>query len=117
MAKKSDYSLLINFFFNSVKKQDYSLFFSPSIFTIHYFLAHYSLFIIKKGHYSLIIIPHPDSPSGHVIIHLDNYSSDQSFGILTVNQLHLEYLQASSLANSEDPDEMPSAQFADIKQS
>ena len=24
------------------------------------FLAHYSLFIIKKGHYSLIIIPHPD---------------------------------------------------------
>ena len=24
------------------------------------FFAHYSLFIIKKGHYSLIIIPHPD---------------------------------------------------------
>ena len=32
--------------------------FWPSIFTIQ-FLAHYSLFI-KKGHYSLIIIPHPD---------------------------------------------------------
>ena len=25
-------------------------------------MAHYSLFIIKKGHYSLIIIPHPDPP-------------------------------------------------------
>ena len=34
--------------------------FRPSLFTIHYFLDHYSLFIIKKGHYSLIIIPHPD---------------------------------------------------------
>ena len=34
--------------------------FRPSLFTIH-FWAHYSLFIIKKEHYSLIIIPHPDS--------------------------------------------------------
>ena len=34
--------------------------FRPSIFTIHYFLAHYSLFIIKKDHYSLIIIHYPD---------------------------------------------------------
>ena len=34
--------------------------FRPSLFTIHYFLAHYSLFIIKKGLYSLISIPHPD---------------------------------------------------------
>ena len=25
-----------------------------------FFLAHYPLFVIKKGHYSLIIIPHPD---------------------------------------------------------
>ena len=31
-----------------------------SLFTIHYFLAHYSLLIIIKGRYSLIIIPHPD---------------------------------------------------------
>ena len=60
MAKKSDYSLFITFFFNSFKKQDYSLLFRPSLFTIHYFLAYYSLFIIKRGHYSLIIIPHPD---------------------------------------------------------
>ena len=29
----------------------------------NYFLAYYSLFIIKKGHYSLIIIPHPDPHS------------------------------------------------------
>ena len=36
------------------------LIFRPSLFTIHYFLTHYSLFIIKNGHYSLIIIPHPD---------------------------------------------------------
>ena len=49
VAKKSDYSLFINFFFNSLKKtQGYSLFLGPqySLFTI--FLAHYSLFIIKK---------------------------------------------------------------------
>ena len=39
---------------------DKMLFFRLSLFTIHYFLAHYSLFIIKKGHYSLIIIPHLD---------------------------------------------------------
>ena len=60
MAKKSDYSLFINFFFNSLKKLDYSLFFRPLLFTIHYFFG--SLFTIhyKKGHYSLIIMPHPD---------------------------------------------------------
>ena len=60
MAKKSDYSLFIIFFFNSLKKIGLFIIFRPSIFTIHYFLAHYSLFSIKKGHYSLIIIPHPD---------------------------------------------------------
>ena len=60
MAKKSDYSLFSNFFFNSLKKLEYSLIFRSSFFTIHYFWAHYSLFIIKKGHYSLIIIPHLD---------------------------------------------------------
>ena len=59
MAKKSDYSLFINFFFNPLKTSiihyflnlifHYSLFFG-SIFTVHY----------KKGHYSLIILPHPD---------------------------------------------------------
>ena len=56
MAKKSDYSLFINFFFSSLKMSDYSLILGPhysqfiifcSLFTIHY----------KKGHYSLIIIP------------------------------------------------------------
>ena len=36
---------LVNFFFNI-------------------FLAHYPLFIIKKRHYSLIIIPHPDPHTG-----------------------------------------------------
>ena len=49
MVKKSDYSLFINFFFKSLKKLDYSLIFRPSLFTIHYFWANYSLFIIKKG--------------------------------------------------------------------
>ena len=60
MAKKSDYSLFIIFFFNLLEKYDYSLIFRPSLFTIHYFLG--SLFTIhyKKGHYSLIIIPQPD---------------------------------------------------------
>ena len=61
MAKKSGYSLFINFFFNLLKKIGLFIIFRPSIFTIHYFLAHYSLFIMKKGHYSLIIIPHLDS--------------------------------------------------------
>ena len=63
------------------KKSDYSLFTgwsSPTLcmsddgenkvfkgkkrkrFNIHYFLAHYSLLNYKKGHYSLIIIPHLD---------------------------------------------------------
>ena len=59
MAKKSDHSLFINSFFNSLKILDYLLIFRPSLFTIHYFG---SLFTIhyKKGHYSLIMIPHPD---------------------------------------------------------
>ena len=58
MAKKSDYSLVINFFFNSLKIGSFIVF-RPSIFTIPFFG---SLFTIhyKKGHYSLIIIPHPD---------------------------------------------------------
>ena len=47
-------------FLQFIKKKDYSLIFRPSLFTIHYFLAHYSLFILTKGHYSLIIIPHLD---------------------------------------------------------
>ena len=48
VAKKSDYSLFINL------GPYYSLFiiFFGSLFTIHY----------KKGHYSLIITPHPDTP-------------------------------------------------------
>ena len=58
VAKKSDYSLFINFFFNSLKNR-----------IIHFLGPHYSLFTIfgtlftihyKKGHYSLIIIPHLD---------------------------------------------------------
>ena len=63
MAKKSDYSLFIIFFFNSLKNRIIH-YFRPSLFTIHYFFTHYSLFIIKKGLYSLIIIPHPDPRSG-----------------------------------------------------
>ena len=54
MAKKSDY-----FFLQFVKNIGLFINFKPSLFTIHYFLAYYSLFIIKKGHYSLIIITHP----------------------------------------------------------
>ena len=60
MAKKSDYSLFINFFFNSLKNRIIHYFLGShySLFVI--VLAHYSLFIIKKGHYSLFIIPHLD---------------------------------------------------------
>ena len=63
MAKKSEYSIFINFFFNSITNRiihyfsgpQYSLFFFfGSLFTSHY----------KKGHYSLIIIPHPDPHRG-----------------------------------------------------
>ena len=36
----------------------------------HFLLAHYSLFIIKKGHYSLIIIPHLD-PHASLLLSLD----------------------------------------------
>ena len=48
------------FFLQFIKK--IGLFIIFQALNIHYtlFLAHYSLFIIKKGHYSLIIIPHPD---------------------------------------------------------
>ena len=49
MAKKSDYSLFINFFFNSLKKLDYSLFLRPSIFTIHYFFGPLFTIHYKKG--------------------------------------------------------------------
>ena len=38
----------------------YSLIFRPSLFTIHYFFGSLFTFHYKKGHYSLIIIPHPD---------------------------------------------------------
>ena len=57
---KSDYSLFINFFFYSLKIIGLFIIFRPSLFTIHYFFG--SLFTIhyKKGHNSLIIIPHPD---------------------------------------------------------
>ena len=48
LAKKSDYSLFINFVFNSLKLGLFIIF-RPSLFTIHYFLAHYSLFIIKMA--------------------------------------------------------------------
>ena len=60
MAKKSDYSLFINFFFNSLKNRIIHYFSGPQYSLFINFLAHYSLFIIKKGHYSLIIIPHLD---------------------------------------------------------
>ena len=33
---------------------------TPSTARSSFFLVHYSLFIIKNGHYSLIIIPHLD---------------------------------------------------------
>ena len=72
MAKKSDYSLFINFFFNSLKNRIIHYFLGShySIFII--FLAHFSLFIIEKGHYSLIIIPHLDPHvSGSVNVSLE----------------------------------------------
>ena len=65
MAKKSDYSLFINFYFNSLKKNRIIHYFLGSHYSLFIiFLAHYSLFIIKKGHYSLIIIPHLDPHTG-----------------------------------------------------
>ena len=67
MAKKSDYSLFINFFFNSLKKIGLVIIFLDLIIHYSLFFAHYSLFINKKGRYSLIIIPHPGS-------HLLDYS-------------------------------------------
>ena len=60
MAKKSDYSLFINFFFNSLKNRIIHYFLGSRYSLFIIFLAHYSLFIIKKGHHSLIIIPQPD---------------------------------------------------------
>ena len=72
MAKKSDYSVFINFFFNSLKNRIIHYFLGPyySLFITCIFLAHYSLFIIKKGLYSLIIIPHPDPHSMYLILTL-----------------------------------------------
>ena len=67
VAKKFDYSLSIIFFFNSLKKGIIRSFLGPHYSLFIIFFAHYSLFIIfmliihyKKGHYSLIIKPHPD---------------------------------------------------------
>ena len=48
--------------------------FRPSLFTIYYFLAHYSLFIIKKGHYSLIIIPQPDPHTWIILVDFQSRS-------------------------------------------
>ena len=64
MAKKSDYSLFINFFFNSLKNRIIHYFLGSHYSLFIIILAHYSLFIIKKGHYSLIIIPHLDPQQG-----------------------------------------------------
>ena len=44
---KSDYSLFINVFLYSLKIGLFIIF-RPSLFTIHYFLAYYILFIIKR---------------------------------------------------------------------
>ena len=60
MAKKSDYSLFINFFFNPLKNRITHLILSPHYSLFIIFLAHYSLFIIKKGLHLIIIIPHLD---------------------------------------------------------
>ena len=81
MAKKSDYSLFINFFSNSLKIGIFIIF-RPSSFAFQYSLAHYSLFIIKKGHYSLITIPHLDPlisilSNGHIDnSHTEKYNDD-----------------------------------------
>ena len=95
MAKKSDYSLFIIFFFNSLKNR-----------IIHYFLrSHYSLFIIfgslftihyKMGHYSLIIIPHPDP---HAYVYVSN--------VITLTGLYYDCTQLRyfTSASSEDSDE------------
>ena len=68
MAKKTDNSLFINFFLQFTK--EIGLFINFQGLIIHYSLFFGSLFTIhyKKGHYSLIIIPHPDPHAGHVII-------------------------------------------------
>ena len=63
MAKKSDYSLYINFFFNSLKDRIIHYFLGSHYSLFIIFLAHYSLFVIKRGDYSLIIIPHLDPPT------------------------------------------------------
>ena len=51
------------FFFNSLKKIGVFFILSPQYSLLLYHIG--SLFIIKKGHYSLIIIPHPDPPYSH----------------------------------------------------
>ena len=61
MAKKTDYSLFINFFSNSIKNRIIHYFLGPH-YSLFICLARYSQFITKKGHYSLITIPHPDPP-------------------------------------------------------
>ena len=71
------------------KKSDYSLIFRPSLFTIHYFLAHYSPFIIKKGHYSLIIMPHPDSHALPVTIGFVYSFVEHDFNISHCNAYYL----------------------------
>ena len=57
---KSDYSLFINFFFYSLKIIGLFIIFRPSFFTIHYLFGLLFTIHYKKGHYSLIIIPHLD---------------------------------------------------------
>ena len=49
MAKKSDCSLFINFFFNSLKKIGLFIIFKPSIFTIRYFIGSLLTIHYKKG--------------------------------------------------------------------
>ena len=65
VVKKSDYSLFINFFFNSLKKSRIIHYFRPSICTIHYFLAHYSIFIIKRPLFTNEYTPSRPSKKGN----------------------------------------------------
>ena len=62
VEKKSDYSICINFFFNSLKKKWIIHFFRPSIFTIHdlfclLFTIHYKKGPLFTNHYT------PSKPS------------------------------------------------------
>ena len=49
MAKKSDYSLFINFFFNSLKYRIIHYFFRISLFTIHFFGSLFTIKIAIRG--------------------------------------------------------------------